>query len=154
MRRCNFFTFANFCKLFESLRLSITSTNGNRLKHVLVILTRLILAGFAKFPAPTSFDTEYSLAVYESSKRSCNDMGLIPILRKGTRTKLEKQNIRLKAEITDYLTIDLAPLQHYCQAHVGQFRPLTKSGSDRTGIFAFWRLTIIIFISLLTTSRR
>ena len=30
-------------------------------------------------------------------------MGLIPILRKGTRTKLEMQNIRLKAEITDYL---------------------------------------------------
>ena len=76
------------------------------LKHVLVILSRLTLAGFAKFPAPTSFDREYNLllynlAVYGSSKRSCNDMGLIPIFRKGTRTKSEKPNIPLKAEITD-----------------------------------------------------
>ena len=31
------------------------------LKHVLVILSRLTLAGFAKFPAPTSFDREYNL---------------------------------------------------------------------------------------------
>jgi len=30
--RCNLFTFPNFCKLFESLLLSITSTNGNRPK--------------------------------------------------------------------------------------------------------------------------
>ena len=32
LHRCNSFTFQNFCKLFESLRLSITSTNGNRPK--------------------------------------------------------------------------------------------------------------------------
>ena len=31
-RRCNLFTYPNFCKLFESLLLSITSTNGNRPK--------------------------------------------------------------------------------------------------------------------------
>ena len=31
------------------------------LKHVLVILSRLTLAGFAKFPAPTSFYTEYNI---------------------------------------------------------------------------------------------
>ena len=54
MRRCDLFTFPNFCELFESLLLSITSTNGNR---------------------------------------------------KGTRTKLEKQNIRLTAKITDYLCL-------------------------------------------------
>ena len=77
------------------------------LKHVLVILSRLTLAGFAKFPASTSFDTQYNLQPlvepYGSSKRSCNDMGLIPRLRKGTRAKSEKQNIRLKADITGYL---------------------------------------------------
>ena len=59
------------------------------LKHVLVILSGLTLAVFAKFPASTSFDTEYNLqplvelAVDRSSKRSCNDTGLIPIFRKG-----------------------------------------------------------------------
>ena len=81
------------------------------LKHVLVILSGLTLAVFAKFPAPTSFDTEYNLQPLVEPccrrverKRSCNATGLIPIFRKGTRTKLEKQNIRLKAEITDYLT--------------------------------------------------
>ena len=31
------------------------------LKHVLVIISRLTLAGFAKFPAPTSLDTDYNL---------------------------------------------------------------------------------------------
>ena len=75
------------------------------LKHVLVILSGLKV--LAKFPSPTSFDTEYSLlwslAIDRSSKRSCNDTGLIPIFRKGSRTKFEKQSIRLKAEITDYL---------------------------------------------------
>ena len=32
LRRCNLFTFPNFCKLLESLRLSITSTNENQPK--------------------------------------------------------------------------------------------------------------------------
>ena len=64
------------------------------LKHGLVTLSSLTLAGFAKFSAPTSFDTEYNLQPLVE-----------PILRKGARTKLEKQNIRLTAEITDYLCL-------------------------------------------------
>ena len=55
LRRSNLFTCQNFCKLFESLRLSITSTNGNRPKACFSN-TILTLAGFAKYPAPTSFD--------------------------------------------------------------------------------------------------
>jgi len=46
---------------------------------------------------------QFSLAFYESSKRFYSGMGLVPKFIKGRRcrTKLQKQNIRMKEEMAD-----------------------------------------------------
>jgi len=81
------------------------------LKHVLVIPSSLTLAGFAKFSAPTTFDTEYNLQPLVEPCCLRVDQALLQwhesdsYASKGYKPKLEKQNIRLTAEITDYLCL-------------------------------------------------
>ena len=79
------------------------------LTYVLVIPSSLTLAGFAKFSAPTSFDTEYNLQPLVEPCCLLVEQALMQWHGSdsytGTRTKLQKQNIRLTAEITDYLCL-------------------------------------------------
>ena len=99
------------------------------MKQFLVILSHLVLAGFRRLPAPTSFGTQSILSsTRTTSSRTFFSTGRARALaitwvwflnldsRRSCRTNLSKQNIWLKADMNDYLCfspLQILPLRRY-----------------------------------------